>query len=128
MFLFIFQAKFFGTETLRVFAMSKHTSDHLLSSDGSALKLAAKPAANKPAANKPAANKPAANNPAAKPAAKKVAKKEESDEDDAVYGSDQGNSLRVIGHVSLVRALFTDFLCFLFPLLKRNSGLIWLQA
>ena len=61
--IFVFQAKVFGTEKLRGFAMSKHIGAHLLQADGSA---------------QPASK--------AKPAAKKVvkkAKKEESEEEAA---------------------------------------------
>ena len=65
----MFQAKVFGTEKLRGFAMSKHIGAHLLQSDGSAQPAAkAKPAAKKPV---------------------KKAKKEESDEEEAADDSEE---------------------------------------
>ena len=62
--IFVFQAKVFGTEKLRGFAMSKHIGAHLLQADGSA---------------QPASKA----KPAAKKVVKKAAKKEESEEEAA---------------------------------------------
>ena len=69
-FICVFQAKVFGTEKLRGFAMSKHIGAHLLQADGSA---------------QPASKA----KPAAKKVVKKEVKKEESEEEEAADDSEE---------------------------------------